>query len=62
MVTGLEDFFIRRTGIMYFNPSKMMEILPQTQQIFKDLFGWTDQDATNQSLSLMREFEKATRF
>ncbi|MFM8659323.1 MAG: glycerol-3-phosphate dehydrogenase C-terminal domain-containing protein, partial [Candidatus Nitrosotenuis sp.] len=37
MVTGLSDFFIRRTGLLYFDPARMIQLMPLVKNIFREI-------------------------
>jgi glycerol-3-phosphate dehydrogenase len=43
MVHSLSDFCIRRTGMLYFNPIKLMEMLAELGEYMQEILGWDEQ-------------------
>ena len=62
MVTGLNDFFIRRTGLMYFDPELMNRLLPAAKLIFQELLGWSEIETARQVSAVMEEWKRISIF
>jgi glycerol-3-phosphate dehydrogenase len=42
MVVTLADFWVRRTGKLYFNRASIPALLPEVANVFADYLEWTD--------------------
>jgi glycerol-3-phosphate dehydrogenase len=52
MVGGLEDFFVRRTGLLYFDITKVIRHKYAIAEFFQSTFGWS-QSQTDQQLATL---------
>jgi glycerol-3-phosphate dehydrogenase len=62
MVLTPADFFIRRTGMLYFNRLRMEELLNPLLAEFKAHFHWTDEKIMGESKKLNEELLKSHKF
>ncbi len=62
MATNLEDFFVRRTGLLYFEVRKVIRYKTQVAAFFQQQLGWTDTEVKRQLDDIDKLVEDATRF
>ena len=59
MVTGMEDFFIRRTGMLYFHTEELNYFIDEAAACFQKLLSWSDEERERQKKTLLVELETA---
>ncbi len=57
MVTNLCDFYIRRTGKLYFERPELLKIYEQEAVIFADLLKWSEAQMFRELAALKKEVE-----
>jgi len=62
MVTGLSDFFVRRTGMLYFDPAGLEKMLPSAKRIFSRLLNWSTDEISSQERIVRSEMDDACQF
>jgi glycerol-3-phosphate dehydrogenase len=62
MVTGMEDFFIRRTGMLYFHPDEMNQLMAEAAACFQRLLGWDNEETEHQKKMVTDAMKKASLF
>lgn len=60
MVTGLQDFFVRRTGLLYFEIRKVIQHKLAIAVYLKDLLQWDDKIMERELLALDNEIREVT--
>lgn len=61
-VTGLTDFFIRRTGMIHFFVKEILPLLDDAANYLQELLGWTDEFKQKSIENLKEEYKKAREF
>ncbi|MFM8912832.1 MAG: glycerol-3-phosphate dehydrogenase/oxidase [Flammeovirgaceae bacterium] len=56
------DFFIRRTGMLYFHRHRMEQIWPPILEEFRKHFSWTPEKTSDQQKLILQSIEKAYKF
>lgn len=62
MVTGIKDFYIRRTGRLYFNRDFTLEHLDWTLECLSKELGWTAKQKTMEKAQYLAEANKVLQF
>ena len=62
MVTGINDFYIRRTGRLYFNRDFTLEHLDWTLECLSKELGWTAEQKTIEKAQYLAEANKVLQF
>jgi glycerol-3-phosphate dehydrogenase len=62
MATNLNDFFIRRTGRLFFERESVPLYLSDALEEFANRLGWTEQERILHQSRFAEEFESATNF
>lgn len=60
MVTTLPDFFVRRTGMLFFHMDRLPKVLPHLLEDFKQYFHWSDERAKSESDKMRKLIAEAT--
>lgn len=60
--TNLSDFLIRRTGKLYFEREKIVEILPFISKTFQEYLGWSEEKLTQHLSEFNQKYEAAVAF
>ncbi len=61
-VSGLSDFFVRRTGMIHFFINDIPPLLELAADIMQEFLGWSDDYKNRQIDKFKKELEKATSF
>jgi Glycerol-3-phosphate dehydrogenase len=62
MVVAPEDFFVRRTGFLYFNQSRMKEVLLPVLLVFQQSFDWSQERLKGEIAHLQRLMQQTHQF
>lgn len=62
MVISATDFFVRRTGMLYFNRQRVDRLLPTILLELKNQFGWSDFEMDSQKKQIEQSVQKAYKF
>lgn len=62
MVTSLRDFFVRRTGLLYFDIHKVVHWKQEIVQMLKTLFGWSEARAKSEIRELDELIDDVSNF
>jgi len=61
MVTRLDDFWVRRTGRLYFNRPSMERLMPVVGEYVTELFGWDTSRQTDENLLLAKMYHEVLK-
>jgi glycerol-3-phosphate dehydrogenase len=62
MVCSLEDFFVRRTGLIYFEIRKVIRFHTEIAQYLKTLLGWSFAQTELEIKKIQARIHEATQF
>jgi glycerol-3-phosphate dehydrogenase len=62
MILSASDFFVRRTGMLYFNLPLLKKVIEPCLQKMKTIFNWGDEEFINQKREMELLIEKASHF
>lgn len=60
--TKLTDFYVRRTGMMFFHPEKMKSSIELVADVFKNFLGWSLEKRNEEIDELLSLFEEGISF
>ena len=62
MTQTLSDFFIRRTGSLYFNRQEIPKILDLAAKVMSEILGWSDEISAKMLADFKKEYEAVLDF
>jgi glycerol-3-phosphate dehydrogenase len=62
MVVCLADFYVRRTGLLYFDIKQVASSLKQVSNIFSDEFNWSEEHRQREISAMQNLISQATEF